>query len=234
MRPLVFGLTLAALSLTLVRMTGSQAYNDADKHGAGGTHYAQCFIGGGGDGHHTRWYYVNYSEQYLRLYNKFSYSMQNEENEDYLTAYVHAQVYWNAQGTRVLLYSSFTSGQNLWTTYSENDGLTGKEENSCYHTAGLHQTVYSNVWLNRFNLDDESLEDKKTVALHEVGHEINLGHSTQTSGGGNPRAVMYTPSLLAGFQEPQEDDVCGVNAIYRSNTYPVSVPPCHANHWIAP
>lgn len=186
-------------------------------------------LAGGGDGHHTRWYYVNYSEDWLRIYNKFAYGIP----QAYKDAYLWAQVYWNAQGTRVLLYSSSTTGPNLWTTYSLNDQLTGKEENSCYHLAGLHQTVYANVWLNRFVLDGMNQAAKQTVALHEVGHEINLGHSTQMAGG-NPTAVMYTPSLIAGFQAPQTDDVCGVNAIYRSNTYPVNVPPCHADHWIAP
>jgi hypothetical protein len=226
MRPLVFALSLVALLFVVLQVASdSRAYNDGNP-GDIGTHYAHC----AGDNHHGRRSYNNYSEQNLTVVSRYAFDVP----QNYRNAYLYAAVYWNIQATR-FVHTPGTQGSNLWDTYHDpTDGSTGRVASTCLHSgAPPHLLFYSHVRLNRAVLDPLSQEDKQTVALHELGHEMTLGHSRETVGG-NPIGVMYTPSLLAGFDDPQTDDVCGVNAIYRSNTYPVTIPPCHGDHWLVP
>lgn len=89
------------------------------------------------------------------------------------------------------------------------------------------------VFLNRLYLNGASVQYQRSVALHELGHQMGLYHSLQFIQ--FPLAVMWRfAGEVTYYQDPQQDDVCGVRAIYRSNTYPVSVPPCHSDHSIPP
>lgn len=194
-------------------------------HGTTGTHYAHCLT----DGHHSRWPYVNYSEDWLDIKSTYEDGMSSV----YIDVYQYAQVAWNSQGTRVRRYGSLTAQHpNLWETYSWPDPYDGLTIVHCNHGSSLHETISADVALNRWNLDGQSLAVKRVVAMHELGHQSSLGHSTQTHD--YPLAVMwYVARNTPGpYSFPQPDDVCGVNVIYRSNTYPPT--PCHADHSIPP
>ena len=48
-----------------------------------------------------------------------------------------------------------------------------------------------------------------TVAIHELGHAIGMGHSTDTA------AAMY-PAYITTKQAVDADDICGIRTIYNS------------------
>lgn len=56
---------------------------------------------------------------------------------------------------------------------------------------------------------------RQYTAAHELGHNIGLGHSSYSS------ALMYF--VIPGsptFNSPQADDICGVNHLYASSSWP--------------
>lgn len=230
MRPIVFGLTLAALLFVMSQVPrDSRAHNDGDlgPHGTGGTHYMHC---GDDDGHHARWPYADYSENWLDIKNWYTPGLP----ADYISAFGWGQVNWNATNTRVRLYGSFSQQPNWWSTFQDpNTNTVGLTIAACNHIGSLHPIQATFAALNTAPIllnAPEALQ--RWAAAHEIGHQQGLHHSMQIVE--YPVAMMYYTATSPPYQSPQPDDVCGVNSMYRSNTYPVSVPPCHSNHSISP
>lgn len=226
MRPLVFVLSLAALLFVLLQVASdSRAYNDSDEgHGSAGTHYMQCTYGD-----HARWPYTDYSETNMFIKSRF-YGVVPQAYKD---LYIYAAVYWNIQPTRVS-HTPATLGTNVWMVFDDPDEINAGETIAiCINTGTGNQpdtTFLSAVSLNRAHLDGELVIIARNIALHELGHEMMLGHSDQLFE--YPLGLMYSP-LIFLYTQPQPDDVCGVNALYRSNTYPVTAT-CHSDHSLPP
>lgn len=80
----------------------------------------------------------------------------------------------------------------------------------CDHKFTINPSPYS--WCMGPGFPSYSQVDFETVALHEFGHNLALGHST------DPNAVMY-PYVTVGVAHRYlgTDDMAGGNALYPSN-----------------
>jgi predicted Zn-dependent protease len=70
-----------------------------------------------------------------------------------------------------------------------------------YSIAGDIDFNSAKTWNNGYTYD------LQTVALHEIGHALGLGHST------DPQSVMW-PAYRGVRQSPDADDIAGIQAIY--------------------
>ncbi|MFR8001807.1 MAG: matrixin family metalloprotease [Hydrogeniiclostridium sp.] len=128
----------------------------------------------------------------------------------YKTAWKDALTDWNKTNVTLILTSA-----NLTDIYckAENhsnvtwDGICYSQDNG-----GLYYT-HADCILNSYYLNTVVANHKRSVAAHEIGHALGLGHQPSNAHSSimNMSSVRYT---VYGLYSPQIDDKNGVNAIY--------------------
>lgn len=101
---------------------------------------------------------------------------------------------------------------NLFGTYSENSNILGESNYTCKPFTFTYFSS-ADAGLNIYNLGTPGTThngytdtDRVTVALHEHGHFLSLGHS-------NYYGVMRDP-YVGSISGPTSDDLAGINAKY--------------------
>lgn len=127
----------------------------------------------------------------------------------YDTALDSAIVTWTGTATPVYFYATSGGTHSIGARNGGDNGYAGWVTIYCAGSGGHRSS--SALILNSYYLDSYSQFGKIGAASHELGHYLGLGHSYYT-------AIMgYNDG---SFNSPRTDDVCGVNTMYPSTSWP--------------
>ena len=146
----------------------------------------------------------------------------------YLTAFINARSNWNATTTPVFLLQSTNPNADHHYLAAEPLGLPGPLGNTNQNCTlfAPKRRVGTLVSLNTQRLHQfdpnyplnggVSVNYRRSVASHELGHHIGIRHSTVSP------SVMNQQRNRDSIYTAQVDDECGVNRRYKSSAYPAT------------
>lgn len=149
------------------------------------------------------WWY-NPRGDYLRIYWKYGPSIA--VGGEWYWAFAGADDRWTNTPTKVILSHS-SSANNTADVYWEEDNKGGKALIYCQWWPPFNMDRFDAKGNLRYSPDPNGETTwKGRVALHEFGHGLGMGHST------DPAAIMYKYALNVDY--PGADDIAGLQAMY--------------------
>lgn len=141
-------------------------------------------------------------------------SITYAQHSNYATASKNAIAAWN--GTATPIYFSAVSSGYMFSIISQDNGDNGYDGYT-YRTCGSngHYATSPVSAYNTYYTVNYNSTARKQLMVHEIGHALGLAHSGTATCSGQP--IMYPSSsryFTCGHQNPQPDDVNGVNSLY--------------------
>ncbi len=128
----------------------------------------------------------------------------------YKTAWKNALADWNKTNVTLILTSA--SLTDIYCKAEKHLNVAWDGICNSQYSGGVYS--YAECILNSYYLNTVVANHKRSVAAHEIGHALGLGHQPSNAHSSimNESTVRYT---VYGLYSPQIDDKNGVNAIYK-------------------
>ncbi len=154
----------------------------------------------------------NFSIQYIKD------SMTNKDS----TGFTNGLNAWNNDPYAPIFFVGYSGGNHV-EMWDQNDGSNNIDGFSWENTTSsscnangtiVHVTYYAAAYLNTYYTNQSSYTSGgaiQSVAAHELGHDIGLGHDPSKN------QLMYYSTARYwddGINTPQSDENAGTNAIY--------------------
>jgi hypothetical protein len=119
---------------------------------------------------------------------------------------------WSFTATHIWYYFN-SSATNEVNTYDTPNGQGGVTEIVCYYNQTLQVTIKGNIYYDILN--SYTVNQRRGIASHEVGHGVSVGHIPRSYSRGF--AILYPDPSLSEFEvfnTPQPPDEGLINRIY--------------------
>jgi hypothetical protein len=137
------------------------------------------------------------------------------DNSGYATATDNAAFAWSNTVSPLLLTEVSSGGMVIIDNQNNgNDGHDGVTYTVCPGGGAVWSSPPKSVY-NTYYTGGYTSTERKQLMVHELGHALGLGHAGTSTCSGQP--IMYYLSnryWICNHQNPQTDDVNGINAIY--------------------
>ncbi len=188
---LTIALTIAGISLATAQANAGSAGRGIAYEGAG-SERAEAYTTGG------KWPSPNVTYRIASDTNNISRAAEH-------AAFRQAFDLW--QNASSLRFTEVSTGGDIIITFGQIDGAYGILGQTYYPTNGDMEYDIAETWTDQVRNSTGQPVDLVTVAAHEIGHTIGLGHS-------NASGALMGPYYYSSHRYLSQDDIDGVRSLY--------------------